>query len=221
MLFIHIIRSRVLKDPFHVFNMIYISRTHALRIPFAQALRDAMFIPHPEDKWRVSIWLQTKGLNWDTMLQFRSRWIWKHVRRTIPPPELLYPGIHDVFLKFGPLRDAKTNLPLFSASTWKTTKNILELIRNGYLSDPPGISLYYCIGLDYRAGGLRVWHCIRGTNMTEGGVHTHLRPRMPSRGTSIRHMRACLYDFVLHHNLHVSTKHYLLLSASMNTYLDL
>ncbi|KAJ3963491.1 hypothetical protein EV361DRAFT_956977, partial [Lentinula raphanica] len=203
--FAETIRSRVLKDPFHVFNMIYLPKSHALRIPFAQALRDAMLIPHPEDKRRVLDWIRTKGLTWDFMLKFKSRWVWKHVRRTIPPPELLYPAIHDVFSKYGPLKDAKTGLPLFSSSTWKVVKNILELARNGFLSDPPGVPLYYCIGLDFQAGGLRVWRCIRGTNMTEGGVHTHLRPRMPTRGTSIRHMRACLLDFVLHHNLHVGT----------------
>ncbi|KAJ3816684.1 hypothetical protein F5880DRAFT_1494027, partial [Lentinula raphanica] len=155
--FANVIRSRVLKDPFHVFNMIYISRTHALRIPFAQTLRDAIFIPHPEDKRRVTDWLHSKGLTWDFMLQHKPRWLWLHVRRTIPPPEVLYPIVHEVFMKYGPLKDSKTHLPLFSSSTWKTIKNILDLIRNGYLSDPPGLSLYSCIGLDYRAGGLRIW----------------------------------------------------------------
>ncbi|KIK55784.1 hypothetical protein GYMLUDRAFT_1017370 [Collybiopsis luxurians FD-317 M1] len=185
--------------------MIYISRMHALRIPFSQVLCDAIFIPHPEDKRRVCDWLRTKDLTWDFMLQYKARWLWLHVRHTIPPPELLYPIVHEVFQKYGPLKDAKTNLPLFTASTWKTVKNILDLIRNGYLSDPPGISLFSCIGLDYQAGALRIWRCIRGTNMTEGGTHTHLRPRMPSQGTSIRHMVASLLDFVLVHNLHVGT----------------
>ncbi|KIK59017.1 hypothetical protein GYMLUDRAFT_245467 [Collybiopsis luxurians FD-317 M1] len=41
--------------------------------------------------------------------------------------------------------------------------------------------------------------------MTEGSTHTHLRPRIPSQGTSIQHMLACLLDFILHHNLHVGT----------------
>ncbi|KAF9056790.1 hypothetical protein BDP27DRAFT_1433538 [Rhodocollybia butyracea] len=151
---VQVIQSRVVKDPFHVFHMIYISRTHALRILFAQALRDAMFIPHPEDKRRVLDWLKVKGLTWEFMLQYKSHWVWRHVRCTIPPAEHLYPAIHDVFSKYGPLKDAKTGLPLFSSSTWKTVKNILELARNGYLSDPPDISLHYCVGLDYQAGGL-------------------------------------------------------------------
>ncbi|KAK0461442.1 hypothetical protein IW261DRAFT_1614365 [Armillaria novae-zelandiae] len=41
--------------------------------------------------------------------------------------------------------------------------------------------------------------------MTEGGVHTHLRSRLPTSGVSIRHMRACLLDFILRHNLLVGT----------------
>jgi hypothetical protein len=43
------IRSRVLKDVFHVFNMLRISTTHALRKELAYALRDALFIPDEED----------------------------------------------------------------------------------------------------------------------------------------------------------------------------
>ncbi|KAF8996470.1 hypothetical protein BDZ89DRAFT_1149037 [Hymenopellis radicata] len=41
--------------------------------------------------------------------------------------------------------------------------------------------------------------------MTEGGVHTHLRSRLPTSGVSVRHMRACLLDFILRHNLLVGT----------------
>jgi 3'-5' exonuclease len=50
------ITSRVLKDPFHIFNMFYISAAHGLRVDFAQALRDAMFIPDPEDAERIKVW---------------------------------------------------------------------------------------------------------------------------------------------------------------------
>jgi hypothetical protein len=39
------LRSRVLKDPFHVFNMFYISATHSLRPHFTRELRDAIFVP--------------------------------------------------------------------------------------------------------------------------------------------------------------------------------
>jgi hypothetical protein len=41
-------------------------------------------------------------------------------------------------------------------------------------------------------------------NFTEGGVHTHLRSKLPTSGVSIRHVNASLLDFVLRHNLCVS-----------------
>lgn len=89
------------------------------------------------------------------------------------------------------------------AAAWKIAKNILELVRNGYVSDVPGVALYILLGFDAKAGGLPIYRCIRGTNMVEGGVHTHLRAKLPSRGASVRHMVACLLDFVLRHNLTV------------------
>ncbi|KAF8994149.1 hypothetical protein BDZ89DRAFT_1150212 [Hymenopellis radicata] len=201
----NLVRSRVIKDAWHVMDMLYISRVHGLRVAFAQAFRDALFIPHPEDKSRIEIWLRSKGLKWEDMLRYKSKWLWRHCRRTIPPPETLYPLVHDVFHTWGSLKDAKTGAPLFNAAAWQKAKNILELIRNGYVSDPPGVPLYYCIGLDAQAGGLPVYRCFRGTNMTEGGVHTHLRARLPTRSTSVRHMVACLLDFILRHNLLVGT----------------
>ncbi|KAG6891629.1 hypothetical protein C0992_001314 [Termitomyces sp. T32_za158] len=197
------IRSRVLKDVFHVFNMLYISRTHGLRIPFAQALRDSLLIPHPEDKARIEAWLATRDLCWNDVLRLNPTWLWRRCRRTIPPPEILFPLVYDVFMTWGPLKDAKAQLTLFNDAAWKIAKNILELIRNGFISDPPGIPLYYIIGLD--ANGLPIYRCIRGTNSVEGGVHTHLHAMLPTCGASVRHMVTCLLDFILRHNLLVGT----------------
>ncbi|KAJ7742021.1 hypothetical protein B0H16DRAFT_1861405 [Mycena metata] len=157
--FARLIRSRVLKDVFHVFHMIYISRTHGLRQAFCQALRDAILIPHPGDKALIEAYLKGHNLTWDNMLRFHPKWLWRHCRRTIPPAEELYPLVHKVFMTYGPLKDAKTGLPLFNTSAWKIAKNILELVKNGYVSDPPGIQLYYCLGFDKKAGGLAIYRC--------------------------------------------------------------
>ncbi|KAG6808759.1 hypothetical protein H0H92_002998 [Tricholoma furcatifolium] len=199
------IRSRVLKDVFHVFNMLYISRSHGLRIPFSQALRDAILVPNLDDKARIEGWLHIKGVTWDHMLRYNSSWLWRRCRRIVPPPEELYTLVHDVFMTWGPLKDAKTGLSLFNKAAWKVSKNILELVLHGYVSDPPSVSLYYIIGLDKRADGLPIYRCIRGTNLVEGGVHTHLRKMLPSCGASVRHMVNCLLDFILRHNLLVGT----------------
>jgi len=55
------IRSRVLKDVFHVFNMLRLSTGHGLRKEFTRALRDAIFIPNQEDRVRISAWAATQN----------------------------------------------------------------------------------------------------------------------------------------------------------------
>ncbi|KAF5334096.1 hypothetical protein D9611_014996 [Ephemerocybe angulata] len=44
-----VIRSRVLKDVFHLFNQFYISVKHGLRLAFVRALRDALFLFNEDD----------------------------------------------------------------------------------------------------------------------------------------------------------------------------
>jgi hypothetical protein len=200
------IRSRVLKDPFHVFNMFYISVAHGLRVEFSHALRDAIFLPDPQDRARIIAWGASQKPHpwtWDYMVRTRPQWVWKHCKRIIPPPEQLYDLVEAVFRTYGPLKDAKTGLPLFNSAAWAVSKNILDLVQKGFVSDPPDIALYFQIGVDNLCGGLPIYRCFRGTNNTEGGVHRHLVPRLPKYGVSLRHVHACLQDFILCHNLSV------------------
>ncbi|KAF8057819.1 hypothetical protein FPV67DRAFT_1394478, partial [Lyophyllum atratum] len=205
-LWISHIRSRSLKDPFHVFNMFYISAAHGLLRDFAVALRDTIFIPDRADKSRIIAWAQAQNppKTWDDILARNACWLWCRCKRIIPPAEELYPLVATVFQTYGPLKDAKSGLPLFNTAAWGVAKNILELVRKGYVSDPPGIPLYYQVGVDSKTG-LPLYRCMRGTNMTEGGVHTHLRSRLPTSGVSVRHVQCCLLDFILRHNLLVGT----------------
>ncbi|KAF8078294.1 hypothetical protein FPV67DRAFT_1402915 [Lyophyllum atratum] len=200
------IRSRILKDPFHVFNMFYISAAHGLLHEFATTLRDAIFIWDQTDKSRVIAWGQRQSppQSWDSILSRQSDWLRRRCKRIIPPAEQLLPLVKNVFQTFGPLKDAKSGLPLFNSAAWAVAKNVLLLIQKGHLSDPPGIPLYFQLGIDVKTG-LPLYRCMRGTNMTEGGVHTHLRSRLPTSGVSIRHVQSCLLDFVLRHNLLVGT----------------
>jgi len=129
------------------------------------------------------------------------QWVRERCKHIIPAPVRLRHLVSHVFRTYGPLVDPKTNKPLFTSENWKTAKHVLELIQNGYLSDPPGIPLYTVVGLDKKAGGLSIYRCSRGTNATEGGVHKHIQARLPKCGASIRHVNAMLHDFVLYHNL--------------------
>jgi hypothetical protein len=108
------------------------------------------------------------------------------------------------------LKDCSTQQPLFNRHNWHAAKQILELVRQGFISDPPGIPLYTIMGVDAKAGNLPTYRCFHETNSMEGGVHTHLRARLPTSGASIRHVNACLSDFVLQHNKKASSKVYYL-----------
>jgi len=152
------LRSRVLKDPFHVFNMLRLSATHSLRKEFARALHDVLFVPDQEDCHHIITWLSTAKppRTFEQVQAANPSWLWKHCRRIIPPPEILSPLINNFFLVYGPPKDAVTGLPLFNESHWKTAKQIREIIRQGLVSDPPGIPLYIKIGTDAKAGGLAI-----------------------------------------------------------------
>ncbi len=138
------------------------------------------------------------------MLQFGPWWVWKCCKHIIPPPDILYPLIEAVFWTYGPLKDSKTGLPLFNSAAWAVAKNILELVRKGYLSDPPGVPLYVIHQFDKKHRNLPIYQCHHGTNWTEGGVHTHLHTRLPTSGVSIKHVQSSLDDFILIHNLELS-----------------
>lgn len=77
----------------------------------------------------------------------------------------------------------------------------MKAIKGGYLSDPPGISLYFQMGVDKEHGNLPIYRCVQGTNSAEGGVHHSIRRRLPISGVSPRHASARLHDYVLMHNL--------------------
>jgi len=114
--------------------------------------------------------------------------------------------VENIFKIYGPLKDSTTGQPLFSPAAWKSVQNILKTIQAGYLSDPPGIPLYYQVGLDRKENGLPVWWCIRGTNFTEGGVYHSIHACFPDSIISSHNAVNRLADFQLHHNLHVGTK---------------
>ena len=200
------IRSRVLLDPWHIFDRISIPKSHGLRLQFARAMRDAIFLLNKEDCALVEARLKSEGSSWNEKLKFQPKSLWKLVRRYIPPPEQLYDLVANIFKVYGPLKDSITGQPLFSPAAWKSARNILKTIQAGYLSDPPGIPLYYQVGLDRKENGLPIWRCIRGTNFTEGGVHHSIRACFPDSIISACNAVNRLADFQLHHNLHVGTK---------------
>ena len=64
---------------------------------------------------RISAYLESTGSSWEEVLQFNAHWLWKRCKRTIPPPELLYPLVKELFSSYGPLLDSEKKQPLFNA----------------------------------------------------------------------------------------------------------
>ena len=103
----------------------------------------------------------------------RKAWINERIRRVVPPPSTILQDVYNLLITFGPLKCTSSNHPLFDTQAWKDARNLLQLIGKGYLSDPPGVSLYIFRRRD--ENGLAVYHCLRGTNSLEGGVHQNLK----------------------------------------------
>ncbi|KAG6894804.1 hypothetical protein C0992_004572, partial [Termitomyces sp. T32_za158] len=196
-------RSGVFGDIWHLMHQFPISMQHGLRRPFARALRDAFFLYDQEDKATIEAFLATKGVKWETMLQYHPKWLFQRVKRFVPPPEELFPRVSQVLQAFGSLQDSKTGMPLFNAKCWDIAKNALENIRRGYYSDPPGVTLYYPRKRD--KFGLLRFRCCRGTNGIEGGIHQNIILWFGSFNAAPDFTLESLRDYALYHNLKVGT----------------
>ena len=119
-----------------------------------------------------------------------SDWVWQHVKRCVPPAEILASRVVEVFQMYGPLKDAKTGQPLFNDDSWETACTIMENIKMGYYSDP-------FVRKD--KNGLSIYHCSRGTNNVEGGIHQNIIRRFGSFNASPCLAVNLLRDYCLSH----------------------
>jgi hypothetical protein len=85
----------------------------------------------------------------------------------------------------------------------KQAKQVLKLIKEGYISDPAGYYFYIKTGLD--SDGLNLYHCTRGTSSLEGGVHQNINKKFNTFNASPALADAVLTDYRLRHNLDVSS----------------
>ncbi|KAF8233296.1 hypothetical protein L208DRAFT_1458637 [Tricholoma matsutake] len=105
---------------------------------------------------------------------------------------------------FGNAIDARGN-PLFSNVTRQKAKSVLELAREGYLSDIQGVTLYEKGGIDKY--GLQKWKCLHGTNSVEGGPHGDIYRKFGALHAGPRLAVNCLTDHRTWYNLQAYAKH--------------
>ncbi|KAG7093302.1 hypothetical protein E1B28_006984 [Marasmius oreades] len=199
--------TRVLDDAFHFMDRLLktLSKKHTAFKEFAHQLSETIFVRDAEDLKRVKEFLDTKGIPWDYVVRAKKTWLNRHVRRYIPPPEKLGADLTRLFEGFKNIACSsdrkKGRGRFFSKESIKTSESLLETVRRGFLSDPPGIPLYYIIGWD--RDHLPVYRTIRGTNSIEGGVHMLIRRIFGSLKASPELAVALLSNWVLRRNQRV------------------
>jgi len=102
-------------------NMFKIVVHHGLRRVFCRALRDAIFLKDIDDVAKVSDFiLNDKGkrfASFEDAVLYAPEWVFRRVRRYVPPPDQLLPRVAEVFKTYGPLKDSKTGEPLFNQAS--------------------------------------------------------------------------------------------------------
>lgn len=162
--------TRIKKDIFHAFHMIPLPSSHGLRAVFLRTLRDHMMRWDPTIRAKVDkTCRRVFKISFEVMLLRNPHWIKKRTPRYIPRPSILVPAIQHVFNVFGNARDAVSGQPLFSKLAWQKANAVVDLAREGYLSDLDDVVVYEKAGIDQYE--LDLWNSIRGTNKLEGGPH--------------------------------------------------
>lgn len=167
---IHENYTLIKKDIFHAFHMLPIPINHGARPTFLRALRDHILQWDPTARAAVEKVCKEKfNLSFDQMLLRNPRFIAERTPRYVPPPSILVASIKHVYSMFQDTVDAKTGVRLFTEQFQLKANAVLELARQGYLSDVEGVPMYEKAGFDKY--GLQKWKCLRGTNNVEGGPH--------------------------------------------------
>ncbi|CAO3629067.1 unnamed protein product [Mucor hiemalis] len=192
------IPSRILKDAFHVMQMMKVSLKHGMVKEFARRLRDAIFVViHQVHKKKVEDHLKNIGADWDSYLVEKPDYVLERVRRNIPPPQELYESASFVFEKYGNALCVSSGRPLFTPDNWQCTDRILKEIRLGHVSDlKNGPALYVEKGSDET--GLMRYYCIRGTDSVEGTVHINIVRKFFSYNAGPRLASPVLADYRLY-----------------------
>lgn len=195
--------SGVNADVWHVMDRIMrrVHKNHGAARLFSRCLSHAIMLYNKKDAEAaraVAVELFPE-LTWGGVIIRRAAWVNKRVRRVVPAPDVLVTRLRALSDEFAPIRDAKTDEPLFNAAKKKAADLVLLVAQEGWLSDPPNVNVYIMLWRDNK--GLPVWLCSRGSNANEGGVHQKLvKNFMVSKGASPELIHLGLYEFAHRHN---------------------
>jgi hypothetical protein len=195
--------TRVLDDAFHFMDRIFrlLPKKHSAFRAFAHDFSEAMFLRDKDDEAQVRVVLERKGINWDYARRAHPPSLNRRIRRYIPSRDILVPRLETLFNGYrNVICTAQTGRTkkFFSKDAQEMSDRLLDTARRGFVSDPPGIPLYYRMGID--RDGLSVYRTIRGTNSVEGGVHMAVRRVFGSLQASPELAECLLLNWMLRRN---------------------
>ncbi|KAF7310239.1 hypothetical protein MIND_00397600 [Mycena indigotica] len=210
--------SRILDDAYHFMDRLLrlLSKKHPAFKEFAHLFSETIFIRDAEDEAKVRAILAKKGISWEYAIRARKAALHRRIRRYIPSPEKLVRDLLVLFACFQDVRDADGK-PFFSKDAQKQAAALIETARLGFLSDLPGLALYYWIGRD--KDGLNLYRTVRGTNSVEGGVHKQIRRIFGSLHASLALTEAILANWFMRRNRRIG--HYNRTGTRWNNHFDI
>ena len=192
-------------------DRVKVPRNHPYGVAFWRVFRDAMFICNKGDRAAVKARVEAAGRDFEELETYSFSFVRERVRRYIPPPSVLAARLEAVYSIFtDPMFVDTDGVPLLSTSAKKSLKSVIHLARQGFLSDPPGIQLYYHKTNSrgehiFDKLGNPKWRCVRGTPCVEGGVHQKLT-RFSNFSAGPRLMSGLMLEFRHRHNQDASTR---------------
>jgi hypothetical protein len=118
------LHTKVLKDIFHLMDIIHVPQDHGLKNEFTRRLRDALFVPDGEDRLLVSRFLESQDMRWEDKFESDPDWILRRTKRVIPPDNELVPVVERLFNDYGPIRCATSGWRLFDNEAWRQAEHI-------------------------------------------------------------------------------------------------
>ena len=132
-------------DVFHYEDRAYVPVKHEMKKEFFVALREAFLAWDPDVLRLLKAAMVAGGMSEEEVereMYFNAHVFKGYVPRTVLPPSKLYWRVRAVFELYGPMVDSKTGVPLFNDQSWKKAQGVLNEIKLGYISDPPGVEMY-------------------------------------------------------------------------------
>jgi hypothetical protein len=161
---------------------------------FMHAVSQAIFINNEDDLAAAKEWLRVvRGVKEPDKVP--AKWFRKHVRRSVPPPEILAQRLTEVYnlYKDDKMHDGRLLFRANGKSAMsKIHAKVMKHVMKGCLSDPPGYNMYFLVRETRE--GLKTYRTVRSNSQLEG-AHLHLRRQVAGSytGTAYADMTVLLW----------------------------